>query len=71
MAIRRTILIVVSIVVGVVSVPVLFWLLNLLYDARVDLSRFGVGYAVLWGGPIALAVAVWLDYFLDTNILPD
>ena len=71
MAVRRIILIVVSTIVGVASVPILFIVLNALYDVGVDLERFGIGYAFLWGTPIGLAVGVWLDYFLGTNVLPE
>ena len=68
---RHVILIVVSLAIGVASVVALLWALNTFYNAHVDLQRFGLGFAFLTGFPIALAVAVWLDYFLGTNILPD
>lgn len=49
----------------------LFWALNIFYQANVDIEKYGYGFALLTGLPVALAAAVWLDYFLGTNILPD
>ena len=71
MTARHIILVVVSIAVGVASVFVLFLALNTFYQANVTLERYGFGFALLTGLPIALAAAVWLDYFLGTNLLPD
>lgn len=71
MTARHIILVVLSIVVGVASVFMLFWALNIFYQANVDIEKYGYGFALLTGLPVALAAAVWLDYFLGTNILPD
>lgn len=71
MNVRHVILIVISAAVGVASVFILMWLLNILYNANVDVQEYGLLYSVLTGLPVGLAAAVWLDLFLGTNILPD
>ena len=48
----------------------IFLALNVLYNANVTLARYGTTFAVLTVIPIALFVAVWLDHFMGTNLLP-
>jgi hypothetical protein len=62
---------IVSVAVGVGSVFGLMVVLNTFYNAGVTVQEYGLLYSVLTGLPIALAAAVWLDYFLGTNFLPD
>lgn len=71
MTVRYIILIVLSMAVGIGSVFGLMIALNVLYNANVTIQEYGLLYSVLTGLPIALAVAVWLDYFLGTKVLPD
>jgi hypothetical protein len=71
MTARYIILIVLSLAFGVGSVFLLLLVLNTFYNAGVNVQDYGYGFAFLTGFPIALAVAVWLDYFLGTNILPE
>ena len=71
MTVRYIILTVLSIAVGVGSVFGLMVVLNTFYDAGVTVQEYGPLYSVLTGLPIALAAAVWLDYFLGTNLLPN
>lgn len=71
MTVRYFILLVISVAVGLGSVFGLMVVLNTFYSANVTVQEYGLLYSVLTGLPIALAAAVWLDYFLGTNILPD
>ena len=57
---------VVSIAVGVIVT----WLLVFVVFAT-DLERFGVSYFFLSAFSIAMLLVIWLDYFLNTKILPD
>jgi hypothetical protein len=36
-----------------------------------DLERYGMVYFGLTGFSIGIILVIWLDYFLDTKILPD
>lgn len=36
-----------------------------------DLTHFGLTYFGLVAFSIGILLVIWLDYFLDTNILPD
>lgn len=56
----------VSIAVGFV----ITWILVFVVFAT-SLERFGVNYFFLSAFSIAMFLVIWLDYFLDTKILPD
>lgn len=56
----------VSIAVGLV----LTWFMVFVVFAT-DLERFGVSYFFISAFSIAILLVIWLDYFLDTRILPD
>jgi len=70
LGLRRVLLAVLSIVGGVAGLFGIIGVLNLLWNANVTLERYGGVYAVVTALPIALLCAVWLDYFLQTNLLP-
>ena len=70
-SVRHVILVLLSLAGGVGAVLALMVVLNTFYNANVNVQEFGYGYAVLTGLPIAVAVGVWLDYFLGTGVLPD
>jgi hypothetical protein len=67
---RRILLLILSLVLGFGSVFVLFLLLNVLYDARVNWARYGTGYVLLTAIPMAIFFGIWLDLFLKTKLLP-
>jgi len=46
-------------------------ILNVAYGANVTLERYGTTFAILTAVPLALFVAIWLDYFMGTNILKE
>jgi hypothetical protein len=71
LGLKRVLLVALSLAGGVLGVFGVIGLLNLAYDANVTLARYGTAYAVLTGLPIALLVAVWLDYFMGTGLLPN
>ena len=56
----------VSMAVGFVTA----WILVFVVFAT-SLERFGVNYFFLTAFSIAILLVIWLDYFLDTKILPD
>lgn len=56
----------VSMAVGFVTT----WILVFVVFAT-SLERFGVNYFFLTAFSIAILLVIWLDYFLDTKILPD
>ena len=68
---KRVLLIVLSLGGGVAGVFAVLGLLNLAYGAGVTLERYTPTFAVLTGLPLALLVAVWLDYFMGTGILKE
>ncbi len=68
---KRVLLIILSLAGGIGGVFAVFGLLDLAYNAHVTLERYGITYAILTGLPLALLVAVWLDYFMGTGILPE
>jgi hypothetical protein len=49
---------------------ILTWALVYLY-LETDLERYGSVYFFLTGISIGFVLVIWLDYFLDTKILPD
>lgn len=71
LGLRRLILVVVSILGGIAGVFVLFFLLNITYNARVDVERYGYEYFALTALPLALLIGLWLDYFMRTGIIPE
>ena len=64
-------LILLSIVFGVAGLFGTLALLNLVFNARVDLDRYGTVFAVTTAIPIGLLAAVWLDKLMNVGILPD
>ena len=64
-------LVVLSSAGGVAGVFLVLGFLNLAYGANVNLERYGMTFAVLTAVPVALLVAVWLDYFLGTGFLKE
>lgn len=68
---RRILLLVLSLILGFGSVFVLFLVLNVLYDARVNWARYGTGYALLTAIPMAVFFGIWLDLLLKTKLLPE
>jgi len=72
LTLRRLVLVVLSIAAGVAGVVGVIALLNIIFPtAYVTYERYGTVYAVTTAVPIGLLAAVWLDYFLQTGILPD
>ena len=67
---RRLVLVLLSIGGGIVGLILIFLALNVLYNANITLARYGTTFAVLTVIPIALFVAIWLDHFMGTNLLP-
>ena len=37
----------------------------------ISIEKYGIQYFIWTALPLSLVFLVWLDYFLDTNILPD
>ena len=68
---KRVLLVILSIVGGVAGVFAVLGLLNLFYGAGVTLESYGTVYAVATGVPLAVLIAIWLDYFMGTEILKD
>lgn len=68
--VKRLILIVLSVAGGIGLTFFLLWIINVAYNANATPATYGTIYMVLTAIPFALLVAVWLDYFLGTNILP-
>jgi len=71
LGLKRVLLVVLSIAGGVAGVFLVLGFLNLAYGANVNLERYGMTFAVLTAVPLALLVAVWLDYFMGTGILKE
>ncbi|HLV44486.1 MAG TPA: hypothetical protein VKY39_05985 [Aggregatilineales bacterium] len=71
LGLKRVLLVVLSIAGGVAGVFLVLGFLNLAYGANVNLERYGMTFAVLTAVPVALLVAVWLDYFMGTGILKE
>ena len=71
LGLKRVLLVVLSLAGGVIGMFGVIGLLNLAYNAGVTLERFGTAYAILTALPLALLVAVWLDYFMGTGLLPN
>jgi hypothetical protein len=70
LGLRRLVLVLLSIGGGIVGLVLIFLTLNLVYSANVTLARYGYTFAVLTVIPLALFVAIWLDHFMGTNLLP-
>ena len=70
LGLRRLVLLLLSIGGGIVGLILIFLTLNLVYDANVTMARYGTTYAVLTVIPLALFIAIWLDHFMGTNLLP-
>ncbi len=69
---KRLLLVVLSIGGGIGGLLLIWTILNGVYQAGVNLDRYGFSYAIFTALPIALFCAIWLDYFLDTGLLgPD
>ncbi len=71
LGLKRVLLVVLSLAGGVAGVFLVLGFLNLAYGANVNLERYGMTFAVLTAVPVALLVAVWLDYFMGTGILKE
>lgn len=71
LGLKRVLLVVLSIAGGVAGVFLVLGFLNIAYGANVTLERYGMTFAVLTAVPVALLVAVWLDYFMGTGILKE
>jgi hypothetical protein len=57
---------VVSMGIGLlVSLAIVFVWLN------TDMDRFGLKYFLMVAFSVGIILVIWLDYFLDTKILPD
>ncbi len=68
---KRVLLIIFSLIGGVAGVFLVLGILNVAYGANVTLERYGTTFAILTAVPLALFVAIWLDYFMGTNILKE
>lgn len=69
---KRVVLVFLSLGGGIAGLLAIWAILNGVYQAGVDLDRYGVSYAIFTALPIAIFCAIWLDYFLDTGLLgPD
>ncbi len=64
LTLRRVIVWVVSIIAGVLATLLIFAIIG------TDVAEFGIEtiFVII---PLALAVLIWLDYFLSAEILPD
>lgn len=57
---------VISFVLGVVLTLVLVWVLF-----NTTIERYGTNYFAITVGSIMFLLVIWLDYLLDTKLLPD
>ena len=71
LTLRRILLVILSIAGGVGGLLLIWVFLNLVYDAGVTYERYGSTYSFFTAAPIAIAIGVWLDYFLGTRLLAD
>lgn len=69
LTLRRILLVILSIVGGVGGLLLVWLILNLVYNAGVTYQRYGPTYSFFTAAPIAIAIGVWLDYFLGTRLL--
>ncbi|NDJ51588.1 MAG: hypothetical protein GYB68_00720 [Chloroflexi bacterium] len=76
LTIRRILLVLISIALGIGSVFVLVAVMNAIWgagagNAPITLETYTTTYTVLTAAPMALFFAVWLDAFLSTGFLPE
>ena len=73
LGLRRLLLIVLSIIGGIVLLPVMLFLISAGTGKAVTLESYGSDptYIFLSVLPLALLVGLWLDYFMRTNLLPE
>ncbi|MCA9876002.1 MAG: hypothetical protein H6659_14320 [Ardenticatenaceae bacterium] len=64
MLVKRLILAVVSLVFGVVTTYIILLVIGTTYDS------YGFGYFFFTSLALACFLAIWLDKFMDTKILP-
>ena len=68
---RRVLLVIISLGVGVGFLFGVFAFLNLVYNANVGFHNYAPVYVIFTILPMALFAAIWLDYFLKTDILKE
>lgn len=69
LGLKRAMLVILSLGGGVAGLFLVFGFLNLTYGAGVNFEEYGLTFSILTVIPIALFVAIWLDYFMGTGIL--
>lgn len=64
MLVKRLLLAVISIAFGVISTFIIIWAVD------TDYYTYGFGYTFFTALSLALFIAIWLDKFMKTELLP-
>jgi hypothetical protein len=79
LTLKRTVVIVISQIlgffIGYLVISIGFDMLPFVSSVQVpqgrSIAEYGIQYFIVTCVPIGLTIMIWMDAFLDTNILPD
>lgn len=72
LTLRRILLFFLSVAFGIAGLFGIIGSINFLWpEAYVTLERYGTIYSIVTAVPLMFFAAVWLDYFMGTELLPE